>query len=57
MDKEKPINFNPHENADAISIIRQKDGNWKGWMKRFGRVVEVREVKPEDCLTKLLTHE
>lgn len=48
--------YNPETNENAISLIKQEDGNWKGWMQRFGKLVEVREVSPQDCLTKLLTH-
>lgn len=51
------IEHNPEKNEDAISLIRQKDGNWKGYAMRHGKLVEVREIKPEDCLVKLLTHE
>lgn len=48
--------YNPNKNPDAISIIKQEDGNWKGWMNRFGTVVEVREIGPETVLKMLLTH-
>ncbi len=49
--------FNPSLNEKAISLIQQEDGNWKGWMKKNGIVVEVREVGPETALQALLTHE
>lgn len=49
--------YDPKFNADAISLIKQEDGNWKGWMQRNGKVVEVREQMPEHCLVQLLTHE
>ncbi len=47
----------PYKNPDAISLIKQTDGNWKGWMNRFGKVVEVRDVGPEIVLKLLLTHD
>ena len=47
---------NPEKNEKAISLIEQEDGNWKGFAMKFGKLVEVREVKPEDCLLKILTH-
>jgi len=47
---------NPYTNKDAISIVKQPDGNWKGWMQRFGKVVEVRDIGPETVLKLLLTH-
>lgn len=50
------MEHNPHKNDKAISIIQQEDGNWMGWMSRFGKVVEVRDVGPEIVLKQLLTH-
>lgn len=41
----------------TITIIQLKDGSWKGWATRFGTKVSVREAKPEDCLTKLMTND
>jgi hypothetical protein len=41
---------------NEILIKQQEDGNWKGFMLRFGKPVEVREVDPHTCLMKLLTH-
>ena len=48
--------FDPSKNKDVICLERQPDGNWKGFMQKNGKVIEVREIKPEDALTKLLTH-
>jgi len=48
--------FNPSVNPKAISIIEQEDGNWKGYAQKFGKLIEVREISPNDCLVKLLTH-
>lgn len=47
--------FNPLYNPDAITIIKQIDGNFKLWGQRFGKMVEIRSVKPEDCLSEFLT--
>ena len=49
--------FSPYKNPEAISIIRQKDGNFKLWGQRFGKMVELRAVKPEDVLMEFLSHE
>lgn len=57
MDKEYNPEYNPEKNPQAISIIHDEDGNWSGTMQKNGKVVTAREVKPEDVLTKLLTHE
>lgn len=54
---DEEINYNPYENPDVISIIKQKDGNWIGTAQKYGKIISVREVKPEDCLLKLITHD
>lgn len=51
------IVYDPHINPKAVSLIQQPDGNWKGEMQRFGKVVEVRGIGPETVLQMLLTHE
>jgi len=51
------LEHDPEKNHDAISIIKQEDGNWKGWMYKHGKVVEVRQVDPLTVLSLLLTHE
>lgn len=48
--------YNPAKNINAISLIKQEDGNWVGWMWKNGAIIEVREVGPETVLLKLLTH-
>lgn len=57
MQGTKEQEFDPHKNPEAISIIRQKDGNFKLWGQRFGKMIELRAVKPEDCLGEFLTHD
>ncbi len=46
---------NPHHNKEAISLIRQEDGNWKGYINKYGSVIMVRDVDPNTVLTLLLT--
>lgn len=58
----QPVNpdidyYNPFKNPDAISIVKQVDGNWIGWTQKNGKVVQAREVGPETVLQKLLTHD
>lgn len=50
------IEFDPEKNPKAISIIQDKDGNWRGWINKFGKVIEVRAIGPETVLQLLLTH-
>ena len=49
--------FDPNKNPEVISIIKQRDGNFKLWGQRFGKMIELRGVKPEDVLVEFLTHE
>jgi hypothetical protein len=49
--------FNPEINPNVIVIEKQEDGNYKGWMQKYGKVIEAREIKPEDVLVKLLTND
>lgn len=51
------IEYDPNKNPDAISLIKQADGNWIGIAQKFGKMIKVREVKPEDCLIKIITHD
>lgn len=48
--------FNPYKNPESISIIKQKDGNYKLWGQKFGKMIELRGVKLEDVLGEFLTH-
>ncbi len=49
--------YNPHKTPEVISLLKQKDGNWKGLAQRNGKMIESREVGPETALQALLTHE
>jgi hypothetical protein len=48
--------FNPEKNPDVIVIMKRKDGNYIGITQKDGKIIESREVSPQDALTKLLTH-
>lgn len=48
--------YNPEKNADAISIIRQEDGNYKSWCQKDGKLIEVRTGDPQSALLALITH-
>jgi len=51
------IKYSPIENQDAISIIKQKDGNYIGEMHKNGKVITARQSDPQIVLQMLLTHE
>ena len=45
----------PNKNYKAISIIQQEDGNYKAWMTKYGKVIEIRAGDPMTALQMLLT--
>ena len=51
------LEFSPLKNNDAISIIKQKDGNYRGWMHKNGKLIQVRQSEPNTVLQLLLTAE
>lgn len=50
------IDYNPETNENAISLIKQVDGNWKGYMQKHGKLIDVRDIAPDTVLGRLLTH-
>jgi len=50
----KPIEYSPHKNDKAISLIEQPDGNWVAEGQRFGKPVRIREGSPTAALQRLL---
>lgn len=55
-DELKKIVWNPARNKDAIVIIKQPDGNWRGFMHKHGKLVQVRQGDPNTVMTMLITH-
>lgn len=47
--------FNPENNPNVITLMKRTDGNWRGIMQKDGKIIKNVEIKPEDCLLKLLT--
>lgn len=54
-EKLEKVEFSPLKNKEAISIIKQEDGNWRGWMTKNGKLIQVRQVDPNTVLNLLLT--
>jgi len=52
----QPTKESPKVKENEILLVKQIDGNWKGYWNREGNPLEVREIDPYTCLTKLLTH-
>lgn len=49
---------NPYENPPewTISLVRQSDGNWKGWTRKRNLVISERQYDPQIVLQLLLVH-
>lgn len=53
----KDIIYDPAKNHEAIVIIKQEDGNYKGYAWKHGKVVEVRDIDPNTVITRIITQE
>jgi hypothetical protein len=53
----KEIDFNPITNKDAIVLIKQPDGNWRGFMSKNGNLIQERQGDPNSVMLSLITHE
>jgi hypothetical protein len=51
------ITFSPVANSNVISLVKQEDGNWRGFMQKNGQLIQVRQSDPNTVLNMLLTHE
>jgi hypothetical protein len=51
------LEHDPYKNPKAISLIQQKDGNWRGWAQKNGKIVTSRTNDPQTVLLELITHE
>jgi hypothetical protein len=51
------IEFNPVKNDTIITIMRDLDGNYRGFTQKYGKLIQVRTAEPNAALTLLMTHE
>jgi hypothetical protein len=56
LDEIKKIKGNPTQNKDAILLVKQTDGNWRGFMHKGDKLVQVRQGDPGTVLQMLITH-
>ncbi len=49
------LECNPIKNNDAIVLIKQEDGNWRGFMNKNGKLVQERQGDPNTVLAMLIT--
>lgn len=52
----KKVKWNPLTNKNAITIIKQEDGNYRGFMWKNGKLVQARQGDPGTVLALLLVH-
>ena len=55
QDELNKIVWNPSKNDNVIAIIKQEDGNYKGFMKKNGKLVQVRQSDPNTVMQLLIT--
>ncbi len=53
----KKVVWNPMRNENAITIVKDRDGNYRGFMQKNGQFVQVRQGDPNTVLQLLITHE
>jgi len=53
----KAIDGNPLSNKDAILLVKQEDGNWRGFAWKHDKLVQCRVSDPNTALNVLITHE
>lgn len=56
IEEVKALDCNPITNTDAIVLIKQVDGNWRGFMTKNGQLVQERQGDPGTVLSLLITH-
>ena len=54
-DELRKLKFHPQNNPDVITIMKRPDGNYRGFMMKNGKLVQVRQGDPQTVLSLLLT--
>lgn len=57
LNEVRKLDGNPLVNHDAILIVKQEDGNWRGFMWKNNKLIQARQVDPNTVLQLLITHE
>lgn len=57
LEEVKKIKGNPLRNKDAILIVKQPDGNYRGFAYKNGNLIQVRQGDPGTVLQLLITHD
>jgi len=54
LDEVKKLKTNPLSNQDSIVIIKQPDGNYRGFMWKNGKLTQTRQGDPGTVLSYLI---
>lgn len=57
IEEVQKLECNPVVNKDAIVLIKQEDGNWRGFMWKNGKLIQERQADPGTVMQLLITHE
>lgn len=52
----RKIEGNPLKNHDAVLLVKQEDGNWRGFMWKGDKLVQSRQADPNTVMQMLITH-
>lgn len=56
-DQLKQLNWDPQLNQNVITIMRQDDGNYRGFTQKNGKFIQTRQSDPGVVMQMLITHD
>jgi hypothetical protein len=56
LEEIKELEGNPLKNDKAMLIIERKDGNYRGFAMKGGKLIQARAGDPNAVVTMLITH-
>lgn len=56
LEEVKKIKGNPLQNKNAILLVKQEDGNWRGFIWKGDKLIQARQGDPQTVMTLLITH-
>jgi len=51
------VDFSPVTNPNVIALVKDTDGNWRGFMQKNGKLIQGRQYGPDIVLTLLITND
>jgi len=57
LEEIQSLELHPLSNKDVISLVKQEDGNWRGFTVKDGKLIQERQGDPQTVLQMLIIHE